>query len=81
LYGLEKANQLKKLRSEKSKGKNNSGKNNPRYDDKVYTFKNTKTDEIYHGDRFSFYNKYNLKKVGVFTMIKKHKIYKDWIVL
>ena len=80
LYGLEKSNQLKKLRSEKSKGKNNLGKNNPRYDDKVYTFKNTKTDEIFEGDRISFHEKYKISKPSICEIVKKGISRKNWIV-
>jgi group I intron endonuclease len=79
LYGLEKANQLKKLRSENSKGKNNSGKNNPRYDAKIYTFTNTKTGEVFTGDRPAFHKKYNISKPSICEIIKKGISRRNWI--
>ena len=79
LYGLEKSNQLKKLRSEKSKGKNNSGKNNPRYDAKIYIFTNIKTGEVFTGDRISFHKKYEITNPSICEIIKKGISRRNWI--
>jgi len=80
LYGKEKSDQLKKIRSDNTKGKDNSGKNNPRYDNKVYTFTNIKTGEIFNGDRISFHEKYKITKSSICEMVKKGISRRNWIV-
>jgi group I intron endonuclease len=78
LYGVEKSNQLKQIRGKKAKDKNNSYKNNPRYDKKEYTFINILTGEKIICDRWTFYNTYNLNQGCVSQMINKGIIYKNW---
>lgn len=81
LYGFEKANTLKKIRSDNLKGKDNSGKNNPRFDHKKYTFYNIKSKETVTMNRYEFYTKYKLNKSGVHSIIKNGKIHKNWQIL
>jgi group I intron endonuclease len=81
LYGTEKSNILKKIRSEKAKGKNNSVKNNPRFDFKEYTFFNIETKEKTTSTRYDFYTKYGINKGGVSDMVNKGITYKKWCVV
>lgn len=82
LYGKEKADELKKIRSESFKGKNNSKENNPRFDSTEYIFKNTNTNEVFIGTRFDFYTKYKLGKGSICSLIKGKKVHhKGWIAM
>jgi len=81
LYGAEKAKELKSKRSIDSKGKNNSGKNNPRFDKKEYLFFNVRTQVCIKCSRYDFYNTYKINKGGVSEMINHGVTYKDWKVL
>lgn len=81
LYGTEKSNQLKKIRSEKSKSKDNSGNKNPRFDKKEYLFYNVKSCVCIKSTRYDFYNNYKINKGGVSEMINHGITYKDWKVL
>ena len=81
LYGTEKSNNLKKIRSEKAKCKNNSVKNNPRFDFKEYTFFNIETNEKTTSTRYDFYTKYGINKGGVSEMVNKGITYKKWCVV
>ena len=81
LYGVEKSNQLKNLRSEKAKTKNNSYKNNSRFDTKEYTFHNIRTGEKITSNRWDFYTKFNINKGGVSDIINHRITYKGWKIL
>jgi hypothetical protein len=81
LYGLEKSNQLKKIRSEKSKGKDNSGNKNPRFDKKEYLFYNVKSGVSIKSTRYDFYNTYRINKGGVSEMINHGITYNGWKVI
>lgn len=82
LYGKEKANDLKKQRSLSTKGKDNSGSKNPRYDANNYYFMNTLTGEIVYCTRTTFMlNHSELKKSGICDMINKASEYKNWFVI
>ena len=81
IYGEEKAFDLKKQRSESAKNKDNSFKNNPRFDGNEYTFFNLKTGEMLVCSRFVFIQTKNINKGGTSEMINKGIIYKDWCVL
>ena len=81
LYGKQKAQELKKIRSEKAKRKNNSVKNNPRFDSKEYTFFNIETNEKTTSTRYDFYTKYGINKGGVSDMVNKGITYKKWCVV
>jgi len=79
LYGKEKANELKLLRSKQLKGKDHKGNKNSRFDWTEYVFFNCVTNEYHIGTRYSFYKKYNLNKAGVHRLIHDEKyIYKNW---
>ena len=80
-YGKHKAEELKKIRSEQLKGIDNSGKNNPRYDNKEYTFLNIITNEKITSTRYDFYIKYGINKGGVSDMVNKGITYKKWCVV
>lgn len=81
LYGKEKANKLKKIRSNQAKNKNNSYINNSRFDKLEYTFYNLETGEIINCNRWIFYHNYKINKGGVSEMVNKGIIYKNWCVL
>jgi hypothetical protein len=81
LYGIEKATQLKKLRSRSLKGKDNSYKKNPRFDNNTYTFFNLKTGEIIHCTRWVLINYYGVNKSVMCDMIQKGSTGKNWCVL
>lgn len=81
LYGIDKANLLKKMRSNNLKGKENSWKNNPRYDSTEYQFFNIKTGILIHCTRFTFIKFYGILKSGVSDMINKGIVYNNWCIL
>lgn len=81
LYGTEKSNQLKKIRSEKLKGKDNSGNKNPRFDKKEYLFYNVKTGVCVKSTRYDFYNTYEINRGGVSEMINHGITYNGWKIL
>ena len=81
IYGIEKSQELKKRRSIDSRGKDNSYKNNPRFDIKEYTFHNIKTGEKTTSNRWDFYTKYNINKGGVSEIINHGITYKGWKIL
>lgn len=81
LYGTEKANEMKKKRSEKAKVKDNSGIKNPRYDKTIYTFNNIETGEIFVGDRLSFNEKHNISRPSICEIVNDGRIRKKWTIL
>ena len=81
LYGKEKSDQLKQIRSNQSKNKNNSYKNNPRFDNSEYTFYNLQTGEIVKCNRWIFYHNYKINKSGVSEIINKGITYKAWCII
>ena len=81
LYGEQRASELKQKRSKSLLGKDNSYKNNPRFDNVEYTFFNTETGEMLNCTRWVFSNNVNITKSCVFEMINYAKIYKKWCVL
>jgi hypothetical protein len=81
LLGFERAQKLKKLRSEKAKNKNNSRENNPRFDKNIYTFYNVETGNILNCNRYTFYKSYSINKGGVSDMINNGVTYNRWCVL
>lgn len=78
LYGKEKSDELKKQRSIRFKNMDRSGKNNSRFDFRIYNFLNIVTNEKFTGTRFHFYTKYDLHKGSVCKIIKNNSIYKGW---
>lgn len=79
-HGKEKANEIKRIRSEKFKSLDRTGKNNSRFDFTEYTFKNV-NGEIFVGTRFDFYQKYKLNKSSVCELIKNNiSQHKGWVV-
>lgn len=80
-YGKEKSIELKKLRSIIFSKKNNSGKNNSRYDNTIYNFYNIKDGNIITCDRYTFYNYYKINKGGVSEIINKGITYNNWCIL
>jgi len=79
LYGKEKSDQLKDVRRSKMKCKDNSGKNNPRYDRTIYHFVNTHINETFTGTRFDFYMFYNLSSDGVRSIISgRQHTHRGW---
>lgn len=81
MYGIEKANELKLIRSKNAKGKNSKGENNSRYDKNEYVFYNIDTGIIEKSTRYDFYTKYNINKGGVCGMINQGSTYKGWKIL
>ena|ERR1035437_483233 len=58
------------------------GDKHPLYDNTIYIFKNTKTNEIFTGTQFYFCKNYNLNKGNICKMIKrKSKSVKSWIFI
>lgn len=81
MYGEEKAQQLKLIRSKTFKRKNNKAENNSRYDKKHYSFYNVNTKELFIGTRYNFYTNYNLSKSSVHKLIKeKIFVYNNWML-
>jgi hypothetical protein len=81
LYGKEKANELKLLRSKQLKGIDRKGNKNSRFDSTEYVFFNCVTNEYHIGTRYSFYKKYNFNKSTVHKLIHDEKyIYKNWAI-
>lgn len=81
MYGEEKAQQLKLIRSKTFKQKNNKAENNSRYDKTHYSFYNVNTKELFIGTRYNFYTNYNLPKSGVHNLIKeKIFVYNNWML-
>ena len=81
LYGVEKSNELKKIRSQKLKGKDNFGNKNPRFDEKEYLFYNVKSGVCIKSTRYDFYNTYEINRGGVSDMINHGITYKGWKIL
>jgi group I intron endonuclease len=81
LYGIEKSNRLKEIRSKGSKGKDNSGNKNPRFDRKEYLFYNIKSSVCIKSTRYDFYNTYKINRGGVSDMINHSITYKGWKIL
>ena len=81
LYGVEKANKLKKVRSEQFKNKDNSGRNNSRFDKKEYLFYNVKNGVCIKSTRYDFYNTYKINRGGVSDMINHDITYNGWKIL
>lgn len=81
LYGVDKANRLKEMRSQSTRGKDNSGKNNPRFDNKEYLFFNIKSGVCVKSTRYDFYNTHKINRGGVSEMINHGITYKDWKIL
>jgi hypothetical protein len=81
IYGIEKANILKKKRAMVMLGRDHTYKNNPRFDPLHYKFMNIKSGELLYCSRWVFIKYYNINKTGVSDMINRGIIYKDWCVL
>ena len=81
LYGKEKAITLKKLRSEISKGKNHSYKNNPRFDSTLYSFYNIETGIILKCTRYTFHKNHKISNACINGIINNLKIYKKWCII
>jgi group I intron endonuclease len=80
LYGKEKANQLKSARRDVAKAKDNSAQNNPRFDNRVYTFSH-KSGEVFIGTRWDFYEK-DVTRPGVSEVINgNQKSHRGWILI
>lgn len=77
----------KKRYSESKSGMNNpffgcSREKNPRFDFTIYTFINTKTNEIFKGYKFDLAQKLNTNSSSIIRIINgKRKHYKNWICL
>lgn len=80
--GIPKSIEHKIKISKSNLGKHNHYKEfNPRFDNTIYTFINTKTDETFVGVRYDFIKKYNLSNGNVSSLINgKITHYKKWIV-
>jgi hypothetical protein len=78
IHGIEKAKELKLLRSKIFKSNDHSKEKNSRFDKTVYNFLHIETGQIYVSTRFEFYTTFNLHKGGVCGMIKYNKLYKGW---
>ncbi len=81
IYGIEKAVELKKLRSKSLKGKNNSFKNNPRFDNTEYCFFNTATGEIIHCTRWVLVHYYGVNASSAVGLINQYKTVNNWCLL
>jgi hypothetical protein len=81
IYGADTAIKLKQMRSVKAKGKNNSHKNNPRFDNNEYKFYNSKSGEILYCTRWVFYNTLNVGDNVVSNLVKHGAQWKGWQVL
>ena len=81
LYGTEKAKKIKQQRSLSSKNKNNSGKNNPRFDSREYTFFNIETGEILICTRWVLCNIINTRSASLHRLINDNLIFKSWCLL
>lgn len=82
IYGVEKAKKLRQQRSLSTKGKDNSGSKNPRYDANNYHFMNTLTGEIVYCTRTTFMaTRPEMKKTSVCEMINNAAEYKNWCVI
>ena len=75
------SNELKKIRSQKLKGKDNFGNKNPRFDEKEYLFYNVKSGVCIKSTRYDFYNTYEINRGGVSDMINHGITYKGWKIL
>ena len=81
IHGIEKAKELKLIRSKSFKSIDKSGAFNSRFDHIIYKFFNVKTEEIYISTRFDFYTKFNINKGGVCSMVKDGVTYKSWKII
>ena len=81
LYGKEKAHTLREKRSRQMIGRDNSFKNNPRYDNYEYHFMNVQTGVSIHCTRWILTHFYKINKTGVSDIINKGIIYKNWCLL
>ena len=81
IYGQEKSIELKELRSKQLKGKDNSHKNNPRFDSNIYKFFNMKTGELLECNQWVFYKSGNLSKSSTSEIVNHGISRGDWIVL
>lgn len=78
LYGEEKANQLKHIRSLIKK--DNSASKNPRFDSKIYIFFNNTLNIIHMSTRYYFMVNYNMNRTTVHEIVN-HKTRKGWRIL
>ena len=82
LYGKDKADLLKKKRSDNLKGKDNSFKNNPRFDNNEYTFFNLETGEIINCTRWVLINNYGVQKTAACGIINHGSVSSQgWCIL
>jgi len=81
LYGKEKSDELKQIRSKNAKNKDNSGSKNPRFDNNIYIFYNVETQEIFKSTRYKFYSTFGINKGGVCHMISRGIAYNKWMVI
>lgn len=60
---------------------NNKGNKNPKYDKTIYTFFNTKSDEVFVGTRYELIIKYNLLGSEICRLLKGLcKSHRGWII-
>ena len=73
------------VKEEKMRGKRPSisGKNHPKFDNKIYKFKNIITNEIFEVTKYDFKIKFNLLDYSRIANIIRNprKSYKGWIFL
>jgi hypothetical protein len=81
IYGIERAIELKKRKSESLKGKNNSFKNNPRFDNTEYCFFNTVTGEVIHCTRWVLVHYYGVNSSSAVGLINQCKTVNNWCLL
>jgi hypothetical protein len=85
-YGKNIANKLKQLYIDEPWrrsyiGDFQRGNKHHGFDDTIYTFRNIKTEEKFVGNRYDFYNKYNLSKSKVCLLLQgKRKTHKQWVL-
>jgi hypothetical protein len=81
LYGKEKADILKKKRSQSTKEKDNAFNKNPRFDTTEYTFMNLHTGEIIRCTRWVLIHSYGVCKSTACGIINHCSIYGGWTLL
>lgn len=81
LYGKDKAEILKKKRSDNLKEKDNSFKNNPRFDNNEYTFFNVETGVIVNCTRWVLIHNYGVQKSAACGIINQGSVSQGWCIL
>lgn len=80
MYGEDRANKLKKIRSLSFTGKNNKAQNNPRFSNTLYLFFNESLNIVYISTRYFFMIKYHINKTTVHEIINGHRR-KGWMII